>query len=1344
MKTRLFEYKYLSRLWTAKKAVQQQYRWIRRLPGAAEAEPADAVNNTVQSRAPHRAELLLLRLLIVAAIVLLYIFIKRFFAGRRTGYYPLYVLLCVSLGYKLVKLLFEWYHYWAVSTSPRRTGSKSWKVDMLTTAMPGEPYEMIENTLRAMVCVRYPHTTYLCDEGDDPELKQLCARLGVVHVTRRDKINAKAGNINHALQQATGEICVVLDPDHAPLPQFLDEVLPYFDDPKTGFVQVAQVYKNAGDTWIAQGAAQQTYVFYGPMMMGMNSYGTAQAIGANCSFRRQALDSIGGHAAGLSEDMHTAMRLHAAGWKSVYLPRVVTRGLVPANISAYYKQQLKWSRGTFELLFAVFPLLFTRFSRRQQLHYFLLPFHFAAGIIALIDILIPVIVLFSGEVPLYFNSSELLWILGPLLFLMILIRQYAQRWLLEKHERGFHLAGGILLFGTWWVYTVGFFYTLLRIKVPYIPTPKEDDRINNLRLHIPNIIVCLLCITAVLYGLSNDWNPYNFAAAGFALLTVFMLCTVIMASQQLFLLSMRKKIYGVHFINITLWRLQQAKERTLAASYRVLRRGAPLLGLATLCGSALLFTVRIQEDANTSMLSEVTAAKKDGGFYTGIYLPALQVDKSPAGLTAFENATRSTPAIISLYEAWGQESLDKFPLPLMNAIAANGSIPMITWEPWMNPQRGMAAIASGSLDDYIRAYAKKIRDYNRPVFIRFAHEPDNPAYPWSATGGNTPGDYKAAWHKVGDLFAEEGVNNVTWVWNPWNAATMATYYPGDAYVDWIGVTCLNYGGASWDGRWHSFESIYNPYRTELLALHKPVMLAEFGSTNYGGSSTEWLTHAMQAIHDQYTEIRSFVFFNSDKDKNWVTPWRPSSATKYIDWSIRQPELLAASVGAFEPVSRASYAASDRAELPGSGNNSPAKPAMLKGSPGSFTLLADGKPFYIKGIAYNPGQGWRDGHYPLTIKQLRKDFTAIKQTGCNTIRRYRPSIYDRNILKVAQEDDLKVLYGFWFDPQVDYYKDSVQVDKYIQLVEEKVAQYKTSPVIISWCIGDQTSSGLANYYVQPYLGIVQNAYWEMIGRMAQSIHRLDPLRPVMTTLEHSRRLPAELLAYRQAAPSVDVIGINSFYQQQLSALPALMHAFDSTRPYLVAGFGPQGYWDSRYTGNVQLPKEENDLQKAGNYASGWNNDILSNKGNNIGGVAFCWRDRFEGSATWFGITDYKGRRKAAYYALQQVWAGKTKTVAPVVPRLFLVGPGFPLGAGQYYAFTAVYDDTVFKNPEWHLYREDCVNELNGILPSGKSNKAWISIPSDNGKYRLYVYLEDKQGNVVSASIPIIPYKGTHIL
>jgi len=260
---------------------------------------------------PLKKDVFVIRLLIVCAAICMLSFITWFVDYEHIGYGPIFWLLTFALLFKLVKMLHEWYHYWSPSVPKMPGSTKKWTVDILTTACPGEPKEMIIRTMRAMAAITYPHTNYLCDEGDDPELKAVCSELGFVHVTRTVKVDAKAGNINNALKQATGEICVVLDPDHIPIPEFLDRVLPYFEDQSIGFVQCVQGYYNQSESIIALGAAEQTYHFYGPMMMSMNTYGTAQAIGANCTFRRSALDSIGGHAAGLSEDMHTAMQIHA-------------------------------------------------------------------------------------------------------------------------------------------------------------------------------------------------------------------------------------------------------------------------------------------------------------------------------------------------------------------------------------------------------------------------------------------------------------------------------------------------------------------------------------------------------------------------------------------------------------------------------------------------------------------------------------------------------------------------------------------------------------------------------------------------------------------------------------------------------------------------------------------------------------------------------------------------------------------------------------------------------------------------------------------------------------------------
>jgi hypothetical protein len=144
--------------------------------------------------------------------------------------------------------------------------------------------------------------------------------------------------------------------------------------------------------------------------------------------------------------------------------------------------------------------------------------------------------------------------------------------------------------------------------------------------------------------------------------------------------------------------------------------------------------------------------------------------------------------------------------------------------------------------------ALSLRELGHPVYLRFAHEMDNLMYPWSTAGGNTPEEFIAAWRYVHDRFEALGVGNVTWVWNPLKPSAVDIYFPDKVkskdswYVDWIGLTCLNYGKANTDASWYSFEQLYKPFQAKMAQskIDLPVMLAEFGSTSYGGNATEWV------------------------------------------------------------------------------------------------------------------------------------------------------------------------------------------------------------------------------------------------------------------------------------------------------------------------------------------------------------------------------------------------------------------------------------------------------------------------------------------------------------------------
>ncbi|MBK7407309.1 MAG: glycosyltransferase [Saprospirales bacterium] len=267
----------------------------------------------------------------------------------------LFLLLTLIFWWGIIRMLLLWISYFRIQKPAKKAAPEGLRVAIFTTSSPGEPLSMFEKTLAACARVRYPHTTYLLDDTQDPRFREVAERNGAVWLELVGLPGAKAGKINAALQLTNEDFILVLDPDHIPFPNFLDEVLGYFQEKKLGYVQVSQTYYNQYRSFTAAGAAEQTYGFYGPTQMGMHGYNTAVAIGANCTFRRKALESIGGHGIGLAEDLITAIRIHSEGWKSIYAPIVVSRGLVPEDLGSFCKQQLKWSRGVHEVLFCRAP-----------------------------------------------------------------------------------------------------------------------------------------------------------------------------------------------------------------------------------------------------------------------------------------------------------------------------------------------------------------------------------------------------------------------------------------------------------------------------------------------------------------------------------------------------------------------------------------------------------------------------------------------------------------------------------------------------------------------------------------------------------------------------------------------------------------------------------------------------------------------------------------------------------------------------------------------------------------------------------------------------------------------------
>jgi cellulose synthase/poly-beta-1,6-N-acetylglucosamine synthase-like glycosyltransferase len=1176
-------------------------------------------NDKRRNEPPSKFESYFGKFLIFIGLFTAFFFIKWLLTPKFIGNFALYFLLIATFIYKIIRLLIEWAFCFNLSVTPKPKTTKKWSVDVLTTYCPPEPKEMVISTLKAIQGITYPHNTFLCDESDDEQLKKVCKELHVTHVTRNEKINAKAGNINNALYSvANGEICLILDPDHIPYPDFLDEVLPYFEDEKVGFVQVVQAYYNEQVTVIAKAAAQQTYQFYGPFMMGLNTFGAVPAIGANCTFRREALDSIGGHAPGLTEDMHTAMLLHAKKWKSVFNPVIVAKGLVPQSYSSYCQQQLKWARGSFDLFFHVIPKIFKQLTWKQLLYYITAPIFYLYGLVAFIDFLIPVIALFSGIIPIKISIASFFQYYLPLFVAIIAIRQFNQRWLIEEHEKGAFLLGGTLLKASWWAFLLGLINTIINKKVPYIPTPKEDQYESPVKLLLPNFIIILVSIIAIIYGLNRDFNPFNIFMAILAGINVLVLSLGnVMALQHLIVGFHRKTKHVLSKGSKTRKWIYLQKQRVF---FFLQYAGIPLIILTFI---SLFFIHRKLEND----LNELKAEKT---ILNNVYIPDIKGS----------DMQEINADVHFVYQVFQLDSL--FP---EKTRAFSDSCSKYAKMPYYIINFDSARLADSlNLSDtvFYKLFIYLRKKYT-PVFFEIS----------SKDAENEKDDSKLALklNELTALASKASFPNIAWVWR--------TNSPNkDPFIE------------------------YNKYALAWLLVDKHKFKPEIKKQPFN----------IPVLIKDGSKIQSFQ------------PTEKISKNYYRDW------------------------VSDSKNID-SGRKSYKKAYFFHE--------------YIKGVVYNPGHDWRDSkdEVPLTINKVENDLQHIKAMGANTIRRYSPSIYDKNILKVANKKGLKVLYGFWFDPKIDYTNRKFRIWRYEREVLNKVRKLKNDTAILGWSLGNETWGLLKLNYNEPYLSMVRMAYVKMIADLAYKIKEIDPSRPIFAVEEHTPHLSSAVYAFNTYAPDVDIFGINSYYEQNISILDSVMMSVNPTQKYLVAEFGPKGYWHKEYNDYIydSLLYEQNSFSKAENLTYQWDKYIYPNKEKNIGGIAFCWQDRYEGTATWFGITDIFGNRKPSWNSLKMCYSGDTITPAYPIPVFKIFMSKDNLEPGTYTSAIAATREIAKRDSlyyKWMVYEEKTfVNYLETSFKKG-AYEIRFKVPRIKSNYRIYLYVSDNKGNVLTESSPLL--------
>lgn len=272
------------------------------------------------------------------------------------------------------------------------------------------------------------------------------------------------------------------------------------------------------------------------------------------------------------------------------------------------------------------------------------------------------------------------------------------------------------------------------------------------------------------------------------------------------------------------------------------------------------------------------------GFYTGSDHDAL------ATVAAASRWLDHAVDLYPLYTSWVDDGDTASYLftDLLPAVVASERTPLLTWEPFIPPGDAPGDIArrvsTGEYDDYLRGWADSLATYlerthppDEPLYLRFAHEPNGDWYPWHPA---SPETYRRFWRHVHGVVTDRlsDATRVAWGWTVNHVDTGAhrfeALYPGDEYVDWVGVDGYNWGATRSWSTWSSPADVFEDALDRLRALtDRPCFVPEIGCTSVAADGPdpvrkgEWIQNAVAYLHDR--DVRAICWFNQDKETDWA-------------------------------------------------------------------------------------------------------------------------------------------------------------------------------------------------------------------------------------------------------------------------------------------------------------------------------------------------------------------------------------------------------------------------------------------------------------------------------------------
>jgi cellulose synthase (UDP-forming) len=277
-----------------------------------------------------------------------------------------------------------------------------------------EALSVVRSTVLAAQSIDWPRDKikiFVLDDGRREEFRVFCEQIGVTHVTRDNNRHAKAGNINAALKNTTGEFVAIFDCDHIPTRSFMQIAMGWFGrDPKLGMVQLPHYFFSADpfernlDTFGT--VPNEGELFYGLIQDGNDLWNATFFCGSCAVLRRTIVEEVGGIAVEtVTEDAHTALKMHRRGYSTAYLALPQAAGLATESLSGHVGQRIRWARGMAQIFRIDNPLFGRGLHWAQRLCYVNAMLHFLYGLPRLIYLTAPLAYLYFGASVIHASAS---------------------------------------------------------------------------------------------------------------------------------------------------------------------------------------------------------------------------------------------------------------------------------------------------------------------------------------------------------------------------------------------------------------------------------------------------------------------------------------------------------------------------------------------------------------------------------------------------------------------------------------------------------------------------------------------------------------------------------------------------------------------------------------------------------------------------------------------------------------------------------------------------------------------------------------------------------------------------